>query len=254
MTVAILGCGYTGRRLAARLEQRGVTVLRTTRTGFIPLDVTKPFDLSFIPAGAVVAVSIPTTRPDGTPALVEQLRTRGISRLIYLSTTGVYGQAKRVDHTTPVESHERVPVEQAYAAGPWPALILRPAAIYGPGRGVHARMARGDYTLPGDGSNYVSRIHVDDLAAIVDAAAGHTVTGAFPVADDEPCTSREMADFCSHLLGLPRVPDGGNTRGSRRVDGGEIRRLLGIELRYSSYREGVPAAIRAAELCSNCTF
>lgn len=254
MTVAILGCGYTGRRLVDRLAARGVEVIATSRRerpGTVRLDITEPFDLGFLPPRSRVVVSIPVTDLEATSRLVGKLGERDVARLIYLSTTGVYGNAREVDHTTPVQYHDRVPVEREYLSGPWPALVLRPAAIYGPGRGVHERMARGSYVLPGDGSNYISRIHVDDLAAIVEAAVFDTLTGAFPVADERPCTSREMADYCSQLLGLPRVPDGDAAISNRRVDGSEIRRRLGVQLRYPSYKEGVRAAV---DLRSNSGF
>jgi nucleoside-diphosphate-sugar epimerase len=112
------------------------------------------------------------------------------------------------------------------------------------------RLAQGDWRLAGDGSNYVSRIHVDDLAAVVEAALlNPAVTGAWPVADDEPCTAYEMTRFCADLLGLP-MPASANgaelhrtRRGDRRVDGRAVRRLLGLTLRYASYRSGIPASI-----------
>ena len=63
----------------------------------------------------------------------------------------------------------RVDEENDVLAGPWSSLILRPAAIYGPDRGVHVSLAQGRHRMLGDGSNYISRIHVDDLAAITAA-------------------------------------------------------------------------------------
>ncbi len=171
-------------------------------------------------------------------------------RIVYLSTTSVYGGAPEVNETTPVVSdHARVQVEQAIQARHWSSLILRPAAIYGPGRGIHASMKLGKFKLWGDGSNYVSRIHVDDLAAIAEAALLSDLTGAFPVADCHPCQSREIAEFCSQLLDLPmplsarRDELSPTRRADRRVDGSAIRRALGIELRYPSYRTGIPASL-----------
>jgi len=65
MTVVILGCGYTGRRVATNLLGRGVDVLTTSRR---ELDVSKPFTLDFVPAGAAVLISIPTLpEGDATP-------------------------------------------------------------------------------------------------------------------------------------------------------------------------------------------
>ncbi len=113
---------------------------------------------------------------------------------------------------------------------------------------MQVALPRGDYRLVGDGSNFVSRIHVDDLAAITAAALVSDVTGSFPAADDHPSTSREIAAFCSELTGAPiesasKAEVSETRRSDRRVDGRAIRRLLGVELRYPSYREGIPASL-----------
>jgi nucleoside-diphosphate-sugar epimerase len=259
MTFAILGCGYTGVRVAGRLLAKGHQVIATTRTParlaglaargalILEVDVETPANLKFIPAGARILYSIPSVTPEVLTALSQP------SRIIYLSTTGVYGAKRDVDETTPVAPRTpreqlRVDAERAICAGEWSSLVLRPAAIYGPGRGIHVSMARGDFRLVGDGSNFVSRIHVRDLAAHAEAALMSDVTGAYPVADEEPCESREIAQFCASLLGLPmpsmvHAADVHDTRrADRRVDGRAIRNLLGITLRYPSYRVGVPAS------------
>ncbi|MCW5962629.1 MAG: NAD-dependent epimerase/dehydratase family protein [Bryobacterales bacterium] len=208
----------------------------------------------------VIIYSIPTLRTDAgmvEPA-PELLRTLGATskRCIYLSTTGVYGRQEVVDAST-VPSPEtprerlRIAAEAAVIENFGNALVLRPAAIYGPGRGVHASLRAGRYRLTGNGTNYISRIHVDDLAAHVVAACQTELTGAWPVADEHPCTQREMAEYCAKLLGLPVPPSivPGETsetlRANRRVDGSAVREALGIALQYPSYREGVPAAITA---------
>jgi nucleoside-diphosphate-sugar epimerase len=130
-------------------------------------------------------------------------------------------------------------------------MILRPAAIYGPGRGVHESMRRGTFRLPGDGARFISRVHVEDLAALARAAllSGHT--GAWPVADEEPCRSLEICRFVSDLTGLPKpepAPPGSvsvTLRNNRRVDGRAVVRLLGVRLRHASYRIGIPACLEA---------
>ena len=130
-------------------------------------------------------------------------------------------------------------------------MILRPAAIYGPMRGVHSAMRQGRFRLARDGSNFVSRIQVDDLAALAVAALASSAAGAYPVADDEPCTSREIVEFCAQLLGLPlpgsvMESEVSETRRSdRQVNGSAIRRILGVDLKYASYRTGIPAALAA---------
>jgi nucleoside-diphosphate-sugar epimerase len=202
--------------------------------------------------GCLVLHSIPPTSFEAGSAMaapdVRALLGDKPARVVYLSTTGVYGSSKFVDATTAVDessdrARPRLAAERDIADGPWSTLVLRPAAIYGPGRGVQESVRAGTYP-PGD--NYISRIHVDDLAAHCEAALLSEITGAYPVADEEPCTSREIAEFCAQLLSV-ELPTGPVATprifGDRRVDGSAIRKLLGITLRYPSYRTGIPASL-----------
>jgi nucleoside-diphosphate-sugar epimerase len=252
----ILGAGFTGSRVAQLLRKRGWTVICANRSGSegLLVDVNDRQSLErlrdAIPPGTVVLHSIPVR------GIMDTLSRAAPARVVYLSTTGVYGAAPVVDEKTPVGPRTerellRVAEEQAVLGGPWTSIVLRPAAIYGPGRGVHASMRAGKYRLPAEDANFVSRIHVDDLARHAEAAMASDLTGAFPVADQEPCTSLEIARYCARLLGLP-IPEQshdtapGETRHTdRRVDGSAIRRLLGLTLKYPTYREGIAACLEA---------
>jgi nucleoside-diphosphate-sugar epimerase len=244
--------------------QRGARVIGTSRhpdrlrsipgLETIKLDVSEPFSLDFIPSGALVLHSIPPLDEDNPESIPQALGDQA-ARVVYLSTTGVYGDQKDVDaSTSPSARHtreqQRLAAETAIGAGPWSSMILRPAAIYGPGRGVHVSMKEGRFRLVGGGDNFVSRIHVDDLAAHVEAALLTDIAGTWPVADDYPCTSREIAAYCSHLLNVP-MPDTMDRdhahptrRADRRVDGHAVRDKLGIRLAFPSYREGIPASLK----------
>ena len=242
--VLILGCGFTGQRVARRFLTRGASVTVTTRDparlASLAQQGARVITLDDLAAnlhpGVRVLHSIPpTAEPDPLNAL-----GTAPARVVYLSTTAVYGAATHVDSTTPVDEHSdrarpRLAAERSVAAGPWSSLILRPAAIYGPGRGVQESLPRGAYHA---GDNYVSRIHVDDLAAHAEAALLCGLEGAYPVADEHPCTTREIADFCARLLDLSSVPQPApgtqpRTTSNRRVDGSAIRRALGITIEVS---------------------
>lgn len=272
--IFILGCGYTGSRVAQLLLDRGIEVggcarslrglAELTAQGLRPIEfnVEDPASLGELAErlepGTRLLYSIPTLRgPEGRwePA-AEILAAVGhkLSRVVYLSTTGVYGSATRVDETTALDpatdrQRLRMDAEEAVSAGPWQSLILRPAAIYGPGRGVQVALPAGEYKLVGDGSSFISRIHVDDLAAIATAALLSELTGAYPVADEEPCSSLEIAEFCASLIGLKNLESvtseevSETRRSNRQVDGRAIRELLGVELQFPSYRQGIPASI-----------
>ncbi len=265
-----MGCGFTGSRVAQRLLQLGHSVAATARNlGRVPenvrpieWDAASPDAREKLRAAAVpestVLWSLPTLRTDDgldetAPRLLPALAGRAV-RVVYLSTTGVYGPAEHVDETTPIHpqterQHLRAAAEEAVLSGPWSSLVLRPAAIYGPGRGVQVAIPQGKYKLVGAGETYTSRIHVDDLAAIATAALLSDLTGAWPVADDEPSTSRAIAEFVCELLAIPlpesvtpdRVDE--TRRANRRVNGRAVRKRLGVSLHYPSYRVGIPASV-----------
>lgn len=274
MNFLILGCGFTGRHVAARLTAEGYSVWATSRqperlalpgVHSLRLDLDDPDTLAStgaaIPDGIRVLHSVPLV-PDGTGGwedptkrLLDALGPRP-ARVVYLSTTGVYGTQIHVDERSlpaprTLREQLRVDAEGTVQAGPWTSMVLRPAAIYGPGRGVHESMRRGTFRLPGDGTRSTSRVHVEDLAALASAALLCEQTGAWPVADEEPCTSLEICRFVSDLTGLPMpepAPPGsvrGKIRSNRRVDGRAVFRLLGVRLRYNSYRTGIPACLDA---------
>ena len=273
MKFLILGCGFTGRRVAARLASDGHEVWATSRhperlalpgVRCLHLDAGEPASLastgSAVPDGIRVLHSVPLFRKsdgswsDPTPRLLGAFGDKP-ERVVYLSTMSVYGAQRLVNELslpsprTPREQL-RVGAERAVEQGAWTCMVLRPAAIYGPWRGVHESMRRGTFRLPGDGSRFVSRIHVDDLAALACAALQSPHGGAWPVADEEPCSSLEICRFVSHLTGLP-VPQSAppdsvseTLRNNRHADGRAICKLLGVRLQYPSYRVGIPACLR----------
>lgn len=271
-SVLILGCGFTGGRVAERMLKRGYRVVAAARdpgrltlpaeAGRIRVDTADPRSLAALgqaPPDCLVLHSVPLVESadgepaDPTPQLMAALGDRP-SRVVYLSSTAVYGGQAEVDETTPPaprtrREHLRLQAEQAVQAGRWSSMVLRPAAIYGPGRGIQVSLPRGDFRLLGDGSNWVSRIHVEDLAELACTALLSSAEGAWPAADLEPARSCEVAEFVSRLLGCP-MPESSppgllheTRRANRRVDARGLYRLLGLEPRYPSYREGIPASI-----------
>jgi len=267
----VIGCGYVGRALARRLTATGaeVTVTRRTsaaaeaeaaatgaRAAALDLDATVPAS-SLAPPGAVVVSLVP---PGDVPGRRERALTAAIARparLIYVSSTGVYaaGGGALVDEDWPLEpitdtgrarlAAERALTTTADAAGlDW--TILRPAGIYGPDRGVAARIRAGSYRVIGHG--HVSRIHVDDLVTAIIAAGTPEAPrrAIYNVADDDPAPSAVVADAVAAALGLPappRVPAqdvsadvAGMLTADRRIDNRRLKRELGVSLAFPSWR------------------
>jgi nucleoside-diphosphate-sugar epimerase len=143
----------------------------------------------------------------------------------------------------------RIEEENWIRSGPWSSLILRAAAIYGSGRGVHAAIRNG--RIPrGQGAGVVSRIHVDDLAAIAEAGLFAETQGAWPVADELACPSGDIAHWTARLLKIAEPPWNMEEppKPGRRVDGQRIREALGVELVYPTWEAGVLASL-AEEKC-----
>jgi nucleoside-diphosphate-sugar epimerase len=172
----------------------------------------------------------------------------------------VYGARRGpIDEATPVDptearARERLAAERWYRdAG---ATVVRAAGIYGPGRGLHLRLKRGTFRMPGDGTNVVSRIHVADLARLIvgvfrraretERARGGEV---FLAADDNPVPQLEAIEWLCRRLELPlppRVPIAeapATLRHDRAIDNRHIKSWTGLSLLYPSYREGFEACL-----------
>jgi len=265
--LTILGCGFTGLALARQARAQGRIVRATLRdpariaalealgVEVVARPTLEPAALAPWLEGAGVVVCFP---PDGhtDAAIAPALRTA--AGLVYVSSTGVYGALRGlIDADTPAAPNDdrgqtRLAAEGLYrAAG---ATVLRAAGIYGPGRGLHLRLLRRDFRAPDDAHKVVSRIHVDDLAALCLAAAdADRVAGgrAWPVADAGPTPQAEViAGLCAWLgLALPptvAVHDAPPTlRHDRSVDGRAAFATLGLALRYPTWREGFRACLEA---------
>lgn len=264
----VIGAGYTGARLVAALTARGDDAVATRRRATLDacgVDLTLPSTLGdLLVAGDRVVVTAPPIddRGTGERALVAAADRAGVARIVYVSSTGVYAPAAGawVDEAfaiapTTAAGRARVAAEAAIAAARAATVILRPAGIYGPGRGVISRLRAGTYRVIGDGASAVSRVHVDDLVAAILAAGDAAAPGAvYNVADDDPCGSAELADAAAAALGLPappRIPladvdpeTAGMLTADRRVSAARLKRELGWAPRYPSWRTALAGDLR----------
>ena len=279
--VVIIGAGYTGARLARRLAPFGAAIwlTRSTATATAALAAELP-DLQVVtlrlplaaddrvvralPRDAIWVVLAPPVDEQGEAEATLLAAAVAPRRIVYVSSTGVYGPAAGawVDDTAPLapagaSGRARVAAEASVRAhaGEW--CILRPAGIYGPGRGLLARLRAGTMRIVGNGSTMVSRIHVDDLVTAIDHAMHLDAARArvFNVADDEPTPTGALADQLAMQLGLPsppRVPVAEVTpevaamlTADRRIRNTALRRDLEVVLRYPTWREGLAEELAA---------
>jgi len=198
--------------------------------------------------GAHVVVSFPPD--DRTDADVAPL-ARTAASIVYLSSTAVYpASATRVtEETAPRAESERARRRLA-AESIWSAVgarIVRLPAFYGTDTGLHVSIARGTFRLPGDGSNIVSRVHVDDAARFVLAAFEAPPQTIILAGDDMPAPVIEVVRFVCAELGLALPPSSAgdaipeSLRSSRSVDNRGTKARFRIRLAHPSYHSGYRA-------------
>lgn len=281
-TLLSLGHGYSAQALARRLIPQGWRVIGTTRSvdkaAQLRADGVEPLlwpgqDLG--PALAAATHLLTSVAPDaaGDPVLrAEGARIAAAPVLWagYLSTTGVYGdrQGGWVDEgsaLTPAteRGRARVAAEAAWRATGLPLHIFRLAGIYGPGRGPFEKVRDGSARRILKPGQVFSRIHVDDIAQVLEASIARPNPGAvYNVCDDDPAPPEDVLSEAARLLGLPEPPGvpydpatlspmaASFYAESKRVRNDRIKTELGVRLRYPGYRAGL-AALLAEETRSS---
>lgn len=124
-------------------------------------------------------------------------------------------------------------------------IILRGGLFYGPGTGFdddwHARAATGKLRIPGDGTDFVSLVHIADMAAATIAALRAWPTkSTLIVCDDEPARWRDVFEFISFGKGKGAPETGGRVGfPSFRLRNARARLALDWQPFYRSYKEGL---------------
>jgi nucleoside-diphosphate-sugar epimerase len=289
MKVLIVGCGYVGMALGARLASQGHAVfgLRRTASGrteleplgiqLLTADVTQPETLARLPgewswvvntvsAGGGGGAAYETVYCAGMRHLVTWLRTAApaLSKFVYTSSTGVYAQDDGSEVTeeseaTPTTATGRSLLEaeqvllSAHRDFGFPAVILRAAGIYGPGRGYWLRQfLAGEARLEGKGERILNMIHRDDLAGIIAAALERGLPGEiYNAVDEEPVSQTVLFGWLAKRLNrqMPTQEPPATIANSRRtatnksVSSRKLRQRLRYQFNYPTFREGFEAEL-----------
>ena len=160
----------------------------------------------------------------GTRNVLEAAKDMGVRRFIYCSTCGVHGN---VDHPpggedAPIQpadyyqrtKYEAEPLVRQFHEQGLPAVILRPAAIYGPGDPerfllIYRRVAGGRFPMFGDGRTLYHPLYVDNLvdAFLAAMADGRGDGEAYLIADEEYVQIEDLVRRVGRSLGVEvRVP------------------------------------------------
>ena len=253
----IFGIGYTASRIADAVRAAGGHVDATGSTGNIDFADADAVQGALAKASHVLS-SVPPA-DDSDPVLDRYGADLPGRHLLYLSSTGVYGDARGawVDEASPTGHGRRSARAQCDArwlkAG---ARVFRLPGIYGPGRSPLDRVREGRahrIDMPGQ---VFSRVHVDDIVQGIIAGLD-APPGAYNLADDLPASHNLVTEEACRLLGTPPPPlqtmdEAGLSpmaRGfyaeNRRVANGKARRVLGWQPRFPDYRSGLRALLQA---------
>ena len=284
----IVGCGdialralpqlvrnYQVSGLARRAEQAD----RVAALGAMPLigDLDDPYTLRTLGGAAdlVLHLAPPGESGEGDQRsvnLIEALSARPPERLVYISTSGVYGDCGGawVDEDRPLAPRNlravrRVDAERALLA--WGrqrgvcVSILRVPGIYAAERLPLAQLKRGAPVLLAEDDVYTNHIHATDLAAICQVALERGAAGrVYNTSDDGEIKMGDYFDLVADRAHLPRPPRISRAAGeagaiseglmsfmreSRRLCNTRMKAELGVRLRYPSVYEGVPFNLAA---------
>jgi nucleoside-diphosphate-sugar epimerase len=274
--MVVAGLGYAGAAIAREALARGFRVLGTARD---PAAARPPFGVgvvSFAEAGEAIREAthlVVTAAPEeaGDPVLAAHGRAIAAAPALgwigYLSTTGVYGDRGGgvVDEATPPapgqpRSARRLAAERAWeaaaAARGAACDVFRVGGIYGPGRSALDEVRAGTARRVVKPGHAFGRIHRDDIAlAVVAAALRPDGRRVLNLVDDLPAPSADVVAEAARLLGReppPEIPfEQARARMSpmglsfwsenRRVANLRTKAALGIAWRCPTYREGLRA-------------
>ncbi len=284
--VFIVGCGDIGARVARRWLARGARVCALSRSGasagrlkalgITPVagDLDRAGSLQGLPTGGALVYYFappPATGQDDARmgAFLTGLRESRPERIVYLSTSGVYGDRGGewvTEQTQPGpqtdRARRRLSAEQQvrgwgveYAV---PVVVLRVGGIYAPDRLPLERLEAGTPVLRESECGWTNRIHADDLARVCEAAAERgRFDSVYNVCDDEPGTMTQFFYAAADYLGLPRPPAISMEEArrqlspamlsylteSRRMDNRRMHEELGVALDFPNLAQGLgPAA------------
>jgi nucleoside-diphosphate-sugar epimerase len=278
LQVAVIGAtGILGRHLVPRLIERGhrvSTIARSAakraqleRLGVTAFEGDILDRASLAPALASaeaafhIATVIPAAGPDpdwslndrvrreGTDNLIAACRDAGVKRYVQQSIAHLVadGSGRMVDENAPLHpnavTQSAADMEMRVRQSGLNWIILRGGMFYGPGTGRERQWREGaragTLRLPGDGSAYISLVHVADMAAACVLAAERDVpTAVLSVIDDEPVTFAALLRHIATLESGPPPQAGGPAITSCRVANARVKAALAWQPFYSTYRAG----------------
>lgn len=238
--------GFTGSHLVKALEQQGHNVVGLVRKTsnlsglsncnlqFVYGDITDKNALStamqgvdtvfhtaaYVELGIVDEAKMARVNVEGTRAILEVAQATGVSKVVYCSTIGVFGDTKgaiinetfqrtQTDFSSAydITKYEAQQLVDQFAAQGLPVVSILPSGIFGaddPHFGpVMQQFFKGGLKLWAGGDRITGIVHVDDLVAAMILAAEKGSLGNYYIISAGDLTTREMFNILSKASGVP---------------------------------------------------
>ena len=248
------GTGFTGKALVKRLLDTGHQVVALDNKEGIKTDelnrwgaqvvigsvtdvvlvgkLMKGIDVVHHLAAAFRELDVPNSYYEevntrGTQIVLEAAQNAGVKRFIYCSTCGVHGnvQDPPANEDAPIAAadyyqqtkYEAEPIVRRYSDGAMKTVILRPAAIYGPGDPerfgmIFRRVAKGRFPIFGDGKTLYHPLYIDSFIDVFMAVMNDGMGDGqvYLIADEHFLEIEELVKKVAVALGvevwLPHLP------------------------------------------------
>ena len=286
MNRLVLGCGYLGLRVARLWKSKGDDVYAVTRSkinaekfekeGIIPViaDITESHTVKELPKAETILFSVGMDRKkydsvhdvyvNGLKNVLSGIKAPP-SQLIYVSSTGVYGNfdGAWIDENSPTNplrdggkaclAAEEVLRDCRFATK---SCVLRFAGIYGPQRVPTKTLIQSQQWKKISSDGYLNLVHVDDGARIIEKVAEKAVVQeTFNVSDGNPPKRKDYYRFIAEQLGLSEIPweetetlnRNARSGSNKRVSNKKLIAQFGNIFLYENFRTGLRQALAVDE-------
>lgn len=240
------GTGFTGKALVRRLldenhqvvaldYQEGLktdelrqwgaeVVIGTVTDREVVKRVMKGVDVVHHLAAAFRELNVPNSYYEdvnvgGTRIVLEEAHTQKVKKFIYMSTCGVHGNIDNPPggEDAPIQpadyyqqtKYDAEPLVQKYYAKGLKTVILRPAAIYGPGDPerffmIFKRVKKGMFPMFGNGKTYYHPLYIDNLidACMLSMEEGKGDGEAYLIADEDYLEIKDLVVRTAQALNV----------------------------------------------------
>jgi nucleoside-diphosphate-sugar epimerase len=192
----------------------------------------------------------------------ENFKKNKFNWVTYLSATSVYGDKKGewVDEEANTDPKSNIGIARLNAEKSWlkyykdfnlSVQIFRLTGIYSVENNVIKRLKKGTLKIVDKKNHYFSRIHVEDIAEILNLSLNKFNAGQiFNLSDDYPCSNDEIAQYAASLIkvNLPKKINLNDLesemlknfyKDSKKVSNKKMKFFFKFKLKYPTFKEGL---------------